>query len=162
MCHLDLIIWLLIIISFILSFVGIIYPIIPSPLVLWIGFLLYYFLINNDLSGFFWLAMIILTIISIVSDIIANSYFVKKYGGSKWGERVAGIGVIVGSFIVPPFGIIIVPFFAVIVVEMLQKRSTEEALRAAIGSLLGFLGGAISKVVIQLVMIGWFFVSVIW
>ncbi|WP_117161673.1 DUF456 domain-containing protein [Paraliobacillus sp. X-1268] len=158
----DLIIWLLIIISFILSFVGIIYPIIPSPLVLWIGFLLYYFLINNDLSGFFWLAMIILTIISIVSDIIANSYFVKKYGGSKWGERVAGIGVIVGSFIVPPFGIIIVPFFAVIVVEMLQKRSTEEALRAAIGSLLGFLGGAISKVVIQLVMIGWFFVSVIW
>ncbi len=162
MCHLDLIIWLLIIISFILSFVGIIYPIIPSPLVLWIGFLLYYFLINNDLSGFFWLAMIILTIILIVSDIIANSYFVKKYGGSKWGERVAGIGVIVGSFIVPPFGIIIVPFFAVIVVEMLQKRSTEEALRAAIGSLLGFLGGAISKVVIQLVMIGWFFVSVIW
>ncbi|WP_112179619.1 DUF456 domain-containing protein [Paraliobacillus zengyii] len=158
----DLIIWLLIIISFILSFVGIIYPIIPSPLVLWIGFLLYYFLINNDLSGFFWLAMIILTIILIVSDIIANSYFVKKYGGSKWGERVAGIGVIVGSFIVPPFGIIIVPFFAVIVVEMLQKRSTEEALRAAIGSLLGFLGGAISKVVIQLVMIGWFFVSVIW
>ncbi len=162
MCHLDLIIWLLIIISFILSFVGIIYPIIPSPLVLWIGFLLYYFLINNDLSGFFWLAMIILTIILIVSDIIANSYFVKKYGGSKWGERVAGIGVIVGSFIVPPFGIIIVPFFAVIVVEMLQKRSTKEALRAAIGSLLGFLGGAISKVVIQLVMIGWFFVSVIW
>ncbi|WP_117149234.1 DUF456 domain-containing protein [Paraliobacillus zengyii] len=158
----DLIIWLLIIISFILSFVGIIYPIIPSPLVLWIGFLLYYFLINNDLSGFFWLAMIILTIILIVSDIIANSYFVKKYGGSKWGERVAGIGVIVGSFIVPPFGIIIVPFFAVIVVEMLQKRSTKEALRAAIGSLLGFLGGAISKVVIQLVMIGWFFVSVIW
>lgn len=158
----DLIIWLLIIASFILSFVGIIYPIIPSPLVLWVGFILYYFFINDDLSGFFWLAMVILTIILIVSDIIANSYFVKKYGGSKWGERVAAIGVIVGSFIVPPFGIIIVPFIAVIVVEMLQKRSTKESLRAAVGSLLGFLGGAIAKIVIQLVMISWFFVSVIW
>lgn len=162
MLCLDFIIWLLIIASFILSFVGIIYPIIPSPLVLWVGFILYYFVINDDLSGFFWLAMVILTVILIVSDIIANSYFVKKYGGSKWGERVAAIGVIVGSFIVPPFGIIIVPFIAVIVVEMLQKRSTKESLRAAIGSLLGFLGGAIAKIVIQLVMIGWFFVSVIW
>lgn len=158
----DIMIWLLIIISFLLSFVGIIYPIIPSPLVLWVGFLLYYFVINDDLTVFFWIAMVVLTIILIVSDIIANSYFVKRYGGSKWGERIAAIGVIVGSFIVPPFGIIIIPFIAVIVVEMLQERSTKEALRAAVGSLLGFLGGAIAKIVIQLIMIVWFFITVIW
>ncbi|WP_226035811.1 DUF456 domain-containing protein [Aquibacillus saliphilus] len=156
----DIIIWLLIVACFVLSFLGIIFPLIPSPLVLWIGFLVYFFFIADNLSFIFWSAMVILTIVLIISDIIANSYFVKKYGGSKWGERIAAIGVIVGSFVFPPFGIILVPFLAVLVVEIMQKRSTEESFRAAIGSLLGFLGGAFAKVIIQIVMIVWFFIAI--
>ncbi|GAA5417539.1 hypothetical protein Pryu01_02613 [Paraliobacillus ryukyuensis] len=157
----DIIIWLLIIASFILSFVGIVYPIIPSPLVLWIGFLLYYFMLDPDFTWIFWTSMIVLTIILIVSDVIANSCFVKRYGGSKWGERAAGIAVIIGSFIIPPFGIIIVPFVVVIIIELIQKRTGKEAIRAAIGSLFGFLGGAVAKVLLQLVMIIWFFIAIV-
>lgn len=104
--------------------------------------------------------MVILTGLLIVSDIIANSYFVKKYGGTKWGERVAAIGVVIGSFIIPPFGIIIVPFVAVFVTEVAQQKSIQEAWRASFGSLLGFLGGAFAKAVIQLIMIIWFFIAV--
>lgn len=156
----DILIWVLIIASFILSFVGIIFPIIPSPLVLWIGFLLHFFFIeNSELSTIFWIAMIILTILLIVSDIIANSYFVKRFGGSKWGERIAAIAVIVGSFIIPPFGIIIVPFVSVFVVELIQRKTVGDAWKASLGSLLGFLGGAVAKVVIQIVMIVWFFIA---
>ncbi|WP_407271695.1 DUF456 domain-containing protein [Radiobacillus sp. PE A8.2] len=158
----DILFWLLIIVCFVLSFIGIIYPIIPSPLVLWVGFLVYFFFVNGDnLSWVFWSAMVILTVALIVCDIIANSYFVKKYGGSKWGERIAAIAVIVGSFIIPPFGIIVVPFVAVLVAELVQKRSMKEAFRASIGSLLGFLGGAFAKVIIQLFMIIWFIIAVI-
>ncbi|WP_245831010.1 DUF456 domain-containing protein [Sediminibacillus massiliensis] len=157
----DIVLWILIIVCFALSFAGIIFPLIPSPLVLWIGFLLYFFFLNVDeLSWVFWLGMIFLTVILIVSDIIANSYFVKKYGGSKWGERVAAVAVIVGSFIVPPFGIIIVPFIAVFATEMIQQRTMQESIRASIGSLIGFLGGAFAKVVLQLIMIIWFFLDV--
>ncbi|MDC3417086.1 DUF456 domain-containing protein [Aquibacillus salsiterrae] len=155
------VIWLIIIACFILSFVGIIFPIIPSPLVLWLAFLAYFFFLNEaELTLLFWLAMVVLTIILVVSDIIANSYFVKKYGGSKWGERMAAIGVIVGSFVIPPFGIIVVPFLAVLVTELMQKRSTSDSVRAAIGSLFGFLGGSFAKIIIQLVMIVWFFMVV--
>ena len=89
---------------------------------LWIGFCLYQFGINGEeLSWLFWVGMVIFTMILFASDLIANSYFVKKCGGSKWGERVAGIAVIVGSFIVPPFGILIVPFVAVFLVLMFQR-----------------------------------------
>ncbi|WP_164670911.1 DUF456 domain-containing protein [Virgibacillus doumboii] len=159
---LDIIIWIVIVVLFIASFAGIIFPIIPSPLVLWVGFLLYHFVINADeLTVLFWIAMAILTVVLIVSDIIANSYFVKKFGGSKWGERGAGIAVIVGSFIIPPFGIIIVPFITVLVIEMIQKKTFQEGLRASIGSLIGFLGGAVAKVVLQLIMIVWFVVEVL-
>ncbi|WP_047980999.1 DUF456 domain-containing protein [Ornithinibacillus contaminans] len=158
----DVIIWVLIIALFILSFVGVIYPIIPSVLLLWIGFLLYQFGINGDELGFvFWSIMIVFTVILFVADIVANSYFVKKFGGSKWGERVAALAVIVGSFIVPPFGIIIVPFVAVLVMEMLQRRTIQEAFKAAVGSLLGFLSGTFAKVFVQIIMIILFIINVI-
>ncbi|WP_053217486.1 DUF456 domain-containing protein [Virgibacillus senegalensis] len=156
----DIIIWLLIAACFLLSFAGIIFPLIPAPLMLWIGFLLYFFFMDGQLSMVFWLAMVVLTVILVVSDIIANSYFVKKYGGSKWGERVAAVAVIIGSFIIPPFGIILVPFAAVFVTEVIQQKTTGQAWRASLGSLMGFLGGAVAKVVIQLIMIIWFFFAI--
>jgi hypothetical protein len=159
---LDILIWIIIIILFVLSFAGVIFPIIPSVLVIWVGFLLYHFVMNpNELDLFFWIAMIVFTVILILADVIANSYFVKKYGGSKWGERGAAVAVIVGSFIIPPFGILIVPFAVVFLIEMMQKRTTNEALRASFGSLIGFLSGTFAKVVLQFVMIVWFFI-VIW
>ncbi|MFC3039345.1 DUF456 domain-containing protein [Virgibacillus xinjiangensis] len=159
---LDIIIWVLIIALFLASFAGIIFPIVPSVLVLWAGFLLFHFVLDPaELTMVFWLAMAIFTIILIGADIVANSYFVKRFGGSKWGERGAAVAVIIGSFIYPPFGIILVPFLAVFAIEMVQKRTAQEAVRASVGSLLGFLGGAFAKVIIQFIMIVWFFV-VIW
>ena len=40
--------WILIIISFGLGFVGVIAPVIPSVVMFWIGFLIYHFLINSE------------------------------------------------------------------------------------------------------------------
>ncbi|SHH13046.1 hypothetical protein SAMN05421807_104122 [Virgibacillus chiguensis] len=158
----EIVIWILIIALFVLSFAGIIFPIIPSVFVLWGGFLLYQFALNsNELTLSFWIGMGIITALLVGADIIANSYFVKKYGGSKWGERGAAVAVIVGSFIIPPFGILIVPFLTVFIIELLQQRTVLEAFRASVGSLIGFLGGAVAKIVLQFVMIVWFFVVII-
>ncbi|NWO14984.1 MULTISPECIES: DUF456 domain-containing protein [Virgibacillus] len=159
---LEIVIWILIIALFVLSFAGIIFPIIPSVFVLWGGFLLYQFALNpNELTLSFWIGMGIITALLVGADIIANSYFVKKYGGSKWGERGAAVAVIIGSFIVPPFGILIVPFLTVFIIELLQQRTVQEAFRASFGSLIGFLGGTVAKIVLQFVMIVWFFVVII-
>ncbi|MGM8365395.1 DUF456 domain-containing protein [Virgibacillus sp. W0181] len=156
------IMWFIIIVLFILSFVGIIFPLIPAALVLWIGFLLYHFFINGEqLTLIFWIAMGVWTILLIGSDIIANSYFVKRFGGSKWGERGAVIAVIIGSFIVPPFGILIVPFITVFIIEMIQRHDLKEAMLAAVGSLIAFLSGAFAKIIIQLIMIIWFIIVVL-
>ncbi|WP_226578062.1 DUF456 domain-containing protein [Halobacillus litoralis] len=157
----EMVIWIVIIACFIASFASVIFPLIPAPLVLWIGFLAYFFFLDGEaLSVFFWIGAIVLTILLIVSDIIANSYFVKRYGGSKWGERAAAVGVIVGSFIIPPLGILIVPFVLVIIVELVQRRESKDALKAAIGSLFGFLSGTVAKIIIQLIMIVWFFIDI--
>ncbi|GGH72590.1 membrane protein [Compostibacillus humi] len=158
----DFLLWLVIILFFILSFAGILFPVIPSVLLLWAGFIIYHLFIHSgELGLLFWIVMGLFTIILFVADILANSYFVRKYGGSKWGERGAAVAVIVGSFIYPPLGIIILPFIAVFAIELFQQRTAREVLGASIGSLLGFLGGSVAKVLIQLIMIMWFFVVIL-
>lgn len=158
----NILLWLAIISLFVLSFIGLIYPIIPSSLLIWVGFVLYHFFINNEeLTWLFWLMMAVFTIILIVADMIANSYFVKRYGGSKWGERGAAVAVMIGSFIIPPFGILIVPFVTVFIIEVIQNRTIKEAIQSSFGSFVGFLGGTFAKIVIQMIMIIWFAIVVI-
>ncbi|MBW0762388.1 MULTISPECIES: DUF456 domain-containing protein [Mammaliicoccus] len=154
--------WLLIIIMFVIAFIGLIKPIIPSVLFLWIGYFIYHFAIDSSkLSWIFWTVMILFTVFMILSDIIMNSYFVKKFGGSKLGETMAAVGVIIGCFVFPPFGIIIVPFILVFVSEIIQKSDISAALNASIGSLLGFLTSTIAKALIMIVMVIWFFIDII-
>lgn len=158
----EIFLWITIILLFILSFIGVLFPIIPSVLVLWVSFFLYHFGINGDSLGvIFWSIMGALTVILFVADIIANSYLVKKFGGSKWGERGAAIAVIIGCFITPPFGIIYVPFVTVFLIELQQNRTWKEALTASVGSFLGFLGGVFAKVIVQFFMIVSFVITII-
>lgn len=150
----ETLLWLIVIILFALSFIGLVVPIIPSSIALWLGLIIYHFFIDNtELTFTFWLIMIVLTTILVISDFMTNRYFVNKFGGSKKGEYAAMIGLIFGIFIWPPFGIILVPFIAVLIVELSQERTSKDAVYSAIGSLIGFLSGMTIKVIIQLLMI---------
>lgn len=102
-------------------------------------FLIYQFGFHNgNLSWVFYVSMILFTVFILVADFIMNKYFVNKFGGSKLSELVALVGVIVGCFVFPPFGIIIVPFVAVLVVEMIQEPNLTKALKASFGSVVAF------------------------
>lgn len=157
----DFIIWIIILTFFILSFIGLVFPFLPSVLAIWAGFLLYHFVINaSTLTWFFWVSMGALTILLLLADILAGSITVKRFGGSKLGERVATFSIIVGSFVYPPFGIILLPFIAVFIAEYWQKNTGKEAFKAAAGSLIGFLSGRVAELVIQLIMIIWFSITI--
>ena len=157
----EILIWIIILTLFALSFIGLFFPFLPSVLTIWGGFLLYHFVINTSaLTGFFWVSMAALTILLLLADVLAGSMAVKRFGGSKLGERVATFSIIIGTFVYPPFGIILLPFIAVFIVEYWQKNTGKEALKAATGSLIGFLSGRISEGIIQLIMITWFFLTI--
>lgn len=158
----EILLWILIIGLFIISFIGIFFPSSPSVLALWGGFLIYHFFLNsNNLSTFFWVAMVILTVVLLVANLITSSIAVDEFGGSKWGQRVSTIAIIIGAFIYPPFGILLLPFIGVLIVEIWQQNNFSDALKAALGTFVGFLGGRIAKAFIQLTMIVWFFLAVL-
>ncbi|PTE73991.1 DUF456 domain-containing protein [Staphylococcus devriesei] len=155
------ILWILIILAFILAFVGLIKPIIPSVLVLWVGFLIYQFGFSEQgLSWIFYVAMVLFTVFILVSDFLMNKYFVNRFGGSKLGEYAALVGVIIGCFVFPPFGIIIVPFLAVLIVELIQDFNFGKALKASLGSVMAFLASTVAQALIMIIMVIWFFIDV--
>lgn len=158
----DILLWIIIVACFIVSFVGLVYPIIPSVLMIWAGVAVYHFGINSDeLSWISWTMLVLLTVLLFLADYLANLHFVDKAGGSKWGMRAATIGLIVGSFVIPPFGVIVVPFVLVLLAELLQKKTFQESAKVAVATLIAFLSGTFAKAVIQFIMIVVFAVDVV-
>lgn len=158
----ELFIWILIVALFIASFVGVFIPVIPAVIAVWLGFFAYHFFIDNEkLTLLFWVMMGLFTLILFVADFLTNRYFVERFGGSKASEWGAIIGVIVGVFIYPPIGIIVVPFLVVLIIELTREQPLKLALFAATGALAGFLSGVIAKMFIQFVMIVIFFIVVL-
>lgn len=153
----DILWWVIIAASFILGFAGLIFPVVPSIIMFWVGFLVFQFAVDGEaLSWMFWVIMIVLTILVLFSDFIANSYFVKRFGGTKKGEYAAIAGVIIGMFVYPPIGIIVVPFILVLIVEGLGSKDMNQAFKASIGSLLAFLSSAIFNALVYVFMVVWF------
>ncbi|KGX87587.1 DUF456 domain-containing protein [Pontibacillus litoralis] len=157
----DIVLWIIVIAGFILSYVALIFPVLPGLLFFWISILTYHFFIDSgQLTLWFWLTMVVFTAVLLVSDIIINSKSVKRFGGTKWGERMAAVGVILGSFIFPPFGIILLPFILVFITELVQKKKVDKAATSAFGALVGFLAGTVAAFLLTTIMIISFFVSI--
>lgn len=131
-------------------------------LLIWAGVLVYQFAINADeLTWISYTMLALLTVLLFLVDYLANLHFVDKAGGSKWGMRAATIGLIIGSFVIPPFGVIIIPFVFVLLAELLQKKNIKESIKVAFATLIAFLSSTFAKGVIQLIMIAVFIFDVI-
>jgi len=147
--------WILIIVSFIIAFVGLIYPIIPSVLFILLGFLLYgWFFTFEELTWWFWGIELLFVVLLFVADTIANLIGVKKFGGSKAGMWGSTIGLLIGPFVLPFAGILLGPFLGAVIAELIvTKTEFKQVLKAGFGSLIGFLTSAITKGILQGIMI---------
>lgn len=93
-----------------------------------------------------------LTVLVTVLEYIIPVYGAKKFHGSKFGIYGSAIGLIIGLFIMPPFGIIIGTFIGAFAGELAGGRNIGGALTASIGSLIGFITGTLIKLVLSFAM----------
>lgn len=158
----NVIYWVIIGALFVVAYIGLIYPIIPSVVFIIGGFLLYgLFFTFQEFSVLFWIIQGMFVILLFIADYLTNLFSVKKYGGSKAGIWGSTIGLIAGPFVIPVAGILIGPFLGAVIAELLVNKSNwQAALRAGVGSLVGFLGSVAAKGLIQTVMIVYFLIAV--
>ncbi|MFE8703173.1 DUF456 domain-containing protein [Cytobacillus sp. FJAT-54145] len=159
----DYLYWAIIIALFIISFIGLIYPIIPSVLFLFAGFILYGVLFSFEpFNWLFWLIQGLFVLLLFGADYIANMIGVKKFGGSKAGIWGSTLGILIGPFVIPVIGILIGPFVGAIIAELIvNKKDFKEAVKIGFGSVVGFISSVFTKGIIQAVMIIYFSVLVL-
>lgn len=155
----DIIAWILIIAFFVVAFIGLIYPIIPSVIFILGGFVVYgLFYSFSDLPWWFWLIEILFVALLFGADTISNLVGVKKFGGTKAGMWGSTIGLLIGPFVIPFLGILIGPFLGAVIAELFVTRTSwQQALKAGVGSLVGFLTSIVTKGILQSLMIVLFF-----
>ncbi|WP_042350082.1 DUF456 domain-containing protein [Bacillus massiliigorillae] len=159
----DFVYWIIIGLLFVVGFVGLIYPIIPSVIFIIGPIILYGFLFTFEhFNWLFWTIQGLFVILLFIADYAANLIGVKRYGGSKAGIWGSTIGLLVGPFIIPVIGIILGPFIGAVIAELLvHRKSFIEALKVGFGSVVGFISSAITKFIIQAFMVGYFLVVVL-
>lgn len=149
------------ILFFIAGMAGIFLPILPGAPLIVAGMVAYGLLEGfAPLTWHFFLGQLILMFLVFGVDYLAGMWGVKKYGGSNTAVWGSVIGALVGLVFLGPLGIILGPFLGAVGGELIAKGDINLAVRAGIGTLLGFLGGALVKLVIQIIMIVWFFTAI--
>ncbi len=154
----EIIAWLMATVLFVCAFLGLVYPIIPSALVMVCGFLLYGVIDTFEgMTTLFWVIQALFIVLLFGADTLANLVGVKKFGGSKAGMWGSTIGLLLGPFVIPVAGILLGPFLGAILAELVVSRSSfKQAIKTGIGSLVGFFTSVVTKGVIMGIMIAVF------
>jgi len=137
--------------------IGSVLPMLPgSPLILLGAFIYAWY---TDFTVITWgvlLILFVLTLLSQMVEYLATIIGAKKYGASRWGIAGAVAGGFIGFFAGGIFGIIAGPFFGALAGELLYGRTIGISMKIGFGTLVGFIGGAIGKLIIALAMVGVF------
>ena len=136
---------------------GCVLPVIPGPPLSYLGLLLLHFTEKYQFSPRFLIIWALITGVVYALDYIIPAWGTKKFGGSKRGVWGSIIGLVIGLFFFPPFGIIIGPFVGAVVGELTVGKDSNAALKSGFGSFLGFLLGTLLKLIASGMMTWYFF-----
>ena len=122
--------------------IGCILPIIPGPILSFLALIILSW--TKDWQVFsptFLIIMGSLTALLIVMDYIAPAIGAKRFGASRPGLWGSVIGMIVGIFFIPPWGIIAGAFIGALIGELTAGKTGKKAIRAGWGILVGNVFG---------------------
>jgi uncharacterized protein YqgC (DUF456 family) len=144
----------IVVILFIVGMLGAIYPVLPGVFAIYAAFFVYgWFFTFSTFNVWFWIIQTFILVVLVVADYVVGAWGVKKYGGSKASVIGSTIGIIIGPFVIPGFGLVLGPFLGAVLGELIVGSKIKQALLVGWGSLIGLLSSVVVKVILQLVMI---------
>lgn len=134
---------------------GLIIPIFPGIIVIWLAVLAYGLVTGFTTLG--WIMFVLITILLFVGvtidNILMNARAHKE--GAAWSSLFLGmLGGILGTIFLPPLGGIITAPLVVLLVEFYRQRDFNKALKTLRGLFIGWGMSFIARFFIGVVMIG--------
>ena len=146
--------WLITIVLFAVGLLGTVVPFLPGTTIILAGAIIHRLMLGADKSigwtGIF--ILVLLTLISYGLDFLSGYFGAKYFGATRWGTVGALVGGVVGLFF-GIVGIFVGPIIGALAGEFIAGKRLINAGRAGWGTLLGTIGGMLSKLVIGLIMI---------
>lgn len=149
----------------VIGFVGVFIPILPGPILIWAGALMW--AISDQFLRVGWPTLIVMAVLMVGawgSELALSSYFTKR-GSSSWLTVLGAIvGGIAGGILLTPlipvigsiFGAVLGSVIGVIIIELIRQRRLRPALNASGHYLTGCLLGRLVELTFALLMIGLF------
>lgn len=154
----EILLWAMVVVLLASGLMGSILPVIPGTPIILAAAVLYGFF--TDFKEVTWLVILILagiTALAQVIDWIASAYGAKRYKASRWGVMGGVVGGIAGVLLASLPGLVLGIFLVSFLAEwVLGGQDLAGALGVGWGSLLGFLGGTLIKILMSLTMVGIF------
>jgi len=120
--------------------VGCILPVIPGPPLSFLALIILSFAKNwEPFSPTFLITMAGLTIVVSILDYVVPASGAKKYGASKLGMWGSIIGMSLGLFFFPPWGILMGGIVGALVGELVAGKEAGKAFRASWGIFVGYM-----------------------
>tara|TARA_B100000945_G_C20338828_1_gene576315 strand:- start:424 stop:882 length:459 start_codon:yes stop_codon:yes gene_type:complete len=130
----------------ILGLIGAVIPVLPGPLISYIGLLGYHFLVDRiNIDSIIWIGVAVFFISFL--DYFLQIYGVKQAGGGKHSIRGSLVGMLLGMFLFPPFGILAGAFIGAFIGAKIEME--RNPVEIAFGALWGFLIGTSLKLCIS-------------
>ncbi|MDR1871293.1 MAG: DUF456 domain-containing protein [Deltaproteobacteria bacterium] len=155
-----------IIVAILLMLVGLagsLLPIVPGIPVIFVAYLGYGFYSGWASYGLGTMVIVgAVVALSVVLDQLASMMGAKKFGGGKAGMIGAIVGAILGAIFFNLPGLIIGTFGGAAVFELIfAKRDLNDALKAGLGALLGFLASTLFKFMVAVILIIFFIILIV-
>jgi uncharacterized protein YqgC (DUF456 family) len=149
-------VYALVALLFLVGLVGSVVPALPGVVLILAGAVVHAAATGFDPIGPGRLAILaLLTVVAYALDYAAGALGVKRFGGSGWAVTGAVLGALVGLFLGLP-GLVLGPLVGSLAAEYAYTRQLSTSARAAFGTVVGLLVGAVAKIGLALAMIALF------
>jgi uncharacterized protein YqgC (DUF456 family) len=140
--------------------IGVVVPILPGIQLAWLGLLIYAWGTGFEkISLITVIVFLILTLLSLLLDYVVQVIGAKKFQASRFGLIGVFLGSLLGVFVFGFWGIILGPIIGAILGELLAARNIQQAFKSATGTVVGCVAGSLLKIVLILIMMGFFIAS---
>ena len=129
-----------------IGLVGCVLPGIPGPPLSFLALIILCYAKHwEPFSSTFLIVMAGVTILMTMLDYVVPAAGAKKYGASKLGVWGSIVGMLLGLFFFPPWGMLIGAFLGALGGELVVGKEGKKALRAGWGVFLGNMAGIVLK-----------------